>query len=170
MSGSMIDSVRISQHVVRARITPHARTTNVSIRSNNRVKAVFVGIQGPAGPEGAAGGDTPMVAASTLSGHRAVVSVSATEIGYADNDTPSHSVKVLGIIKDAANAGGTVMVQTFRSMTEPSWDWTPGQPIFLGNNGMLTQTVPATGFILELGVAISPQTIWIDIKQAISLA
>ena len=49
----MIRSVRINQTVIKARITSGARQTVVSIKSVNRVKGFFVGIQGPKGADGA---------------------------------------------------------------------------------------------------------------------
>jgi hypothetical protein len=55
-------------------------------------------------------------------------------------------------------------------MTELSWTWTPGEPIFLGNNGMLTQTPPSSGFAIELGTAISATSIWIVVGQSVELA
>lgn len=49
----MINSVRVSQRVIKARVTSGARKTFVSIKSGgNRVKAMFVGTQGPAGADG----------------------------------------------------------------------------------------------------------------------
>ena len=114
--------------------------------------------------------DPPLIANGDISGHRVVAGLSDTQITYADKDTPTHKSLVLGITRNAARTGDSVMVQSRRVMTEPSWNWTQGMPLFLANNGMMTQNVPQTGFVMELGVALTPQTMWINIGPAIELA
>lgn len=113
--------------------------------------------------------DPFLTAVRALSGHRAVAAVSDTEIDYGDKDDPDQS-RLIGIIGNAVAEGGTVQVKTSRSMTEPSWNWIAGLPIYLGDDGMLTQDPPPTGYVKELGVATAPQTIWINIAPAIELA
>ena len=76
---------------------------------------------------------------------------------------------MLGITTGAAAAGDAINVQASGEMTEVSWNWTPGLPVFLGTNGLLTQTPPVSGFQLVLGVAISPTKLAINIKQPIVL-
>jgi hypothetical protein len=53
----MIRSVNVTQKVILARVTSGGRKTYVSIKSSgSRVKAFFIGRQGPRGADGAAGG------------------------------------------------------------------------------------------------------------------
>ena len=55
-------------------------------------------------------------------------------------------------------------------MTEPSWNWDLDKFIYLGTNGLLTQTPPAAGFLLEMGWPINSTTILVDIKLPVLLA
>jgi hypothetical protein len=55
-------------------------------------------------------------------------------------------------------------------MTEPSWDWTPGLPLYVGPDGILVQSPPASGFIREIGLAVSPTSIVIRHMVPITLA
>ena len=54
-------------------------------------------------------------------------------------------------------------------MTEPSWAWTPNQPIFVGMGGVPTQTAPSTGFHAPIGVAVSPTAMVVQIKTPVVL-
>jgi hypothetical protein len=152
--------------------------TVVTVVESERVDILAIaeqgprGIQGEQGPPGGGGASSDLVftAGTNLSGHRVVIASSDTEINYADKDTPAHEFLVIGIIANAVSVGDSTTVTPEGIMIEPSWTWTPGNPIFLGNNGMMTQSAPTSGFVLEIGVAISSQSIWIAIGQAVELA
>jgi hypothetical protein len=106
-------------------------------------------------------------AAIVLGGHRAVVLDNSELAIYADSSITSHANKVLGLTTGAASSGAIAAIATYGEFTEPSWSWTPGAPIFLGTNGLITQTAPTSGFLLILGFAIATTKIFIDIKQPI---
>lgn len=108
-------------------------------------------------------------AGTDLSGHRAVV-VDAAAVFYADKDNIAHLANVIGITLGAASSGATATIQTGEEIIEPSWNWTMDQPIFLGNNGMLTQTAPTTGFALVLGFPVTSQIMFVRIGTPIILA
>ena len=120
-----------------------------------------VGPQGPAGTN--ANTTITAVAGEDLSGHRAVVLVSNIAY-YADSTDVSHALKVSGITTGAALTSATATIQVNGELTEPSWSWSDG-PIFIGINGQLTQTVPSSGFILEVAKAITSTKILINIKR-----
>lgn len=149
-----------------AKVIIHRSTTKVvrspKTRTLKRIQ------RGDPGLPGASSQVISYPAGAALGGHRAVVIESGTAV-YADKDTPLHRASVIGITQGAASMGVQVAIQTYGELTEPSWTWTPKQPIFLAANGLLTQTVPTSGFQLILGFAISATTIFIDIKQAIIL-
>lgn len=44
-------------------------------------------------------------------------------------------------------------------------NFTIGEPIFLSSNGSLTQTIPLANYSQELGIAVSPDEILIQIKN-----
>lgn len=135
---------------------------------------VTVGIQGPQGIQGLKGdkgdaaADPEFTAGEALSGHRMVVLNASEQAVYASNDNLSHAEKVFGMTVGAASSGAAVTVRRFGELTEPSWNWTLNTPIFLGVNGLLTQTKPSApgSFVLQVAFPMTPTKVYIDIKQA----
>ena len=107
-------------------------------------------------------------AGDALGGHRAVAIV-GNEAVHADKDTAGHRGLVRGITTGAVASGGTARIQVYGPMAEPSWTWTPGQPIYVGSNGVLAQTVPTTGWLQQVAVADSATKIFVDIQPIIVL-
>lgn len=103
-------------------------------------------------------------AGEDISGHRIVYPSSETEVKYADKDVPEQASLIIGITTCAADEGAKIKVQTKGLLIEPSWNWQAGLPIFLGNNGMPTQDIPTTGFMLEVGVAVEPTSMYVFIR------
>lgn len=134
------------------------------------VEVSVPGIQGPPGPQGPQGPASAQTlnlpAAHALSGHRAVV---ATTMGaaYADPTNPAHQDAVVGITTGAALVGETATIQAVGEMTEPSWSWTPGLPIFVGAGGTLTHTPPSSGWVQSIATALTAQRIFVVGKPAI---
>lgn len=107
-----------------------------------------------------------VIAAVPISGHRAVATNSNGQFIYADKDTPAHAQCTIGITQGAANAGDMATAIALGPIIEPTWNWTPQGLIFLGSNGVLTQTAPTTGFVLILGKAITPTQIFVHVYPA----
>ncbi|HEY0658323.1 MAG TPA: hypothetical protein VGD05_07610 [Pyrinomonadaceae bacterium] len=133
------------------------------------IEVVEVVEQGMAGADGVGTTTITKTAVSALGGHRVVRSVNETEVGYADSGTNAHRNLILGVTTGAASIGADVEIKTFGEMSEPSWNWTTGNLIFCGENGLLTETVPPTGFVCVIGAATSETTIFIRIRQPIEL-
>jgi len=140
------------------------------------ISIVTVGEVGPPGPAGAGGAGTALTktAGTALSGHRAVVLDVSGEAIYADNTVLAHRDKVLGLTSGAASAGADVTIVSYGEITEPSWTWTLDEPVFLGANGLLTQTAPAliagAVFLQRIGFPNGgPMTLFVDIDTAITL-
>lgn len=110
-----------------------------------------------------------LTAGVDLGGNRVVVLNDSGLTIYADKDIYSHIFKILGITTGSTVNAGTATVQTYGEMIEPSWAWTPGLPIYVGTNGLLTQTIPNSGFICQIGFAETATKIFIDLKTAIKL-
>lgn len=127
-----------------------------------------VGPIGPAGPAGD-GSKITKIADTAIGGHRVVMASSANGTAIADKDTPSHMHLVLGITEGAAMAGNPAAIVARGELVEPSWSFSVG-PVYLGNNGLMTQTAPTTGFILKIGTAIAPTVLLIDIGAPISIS
>ena len=82
---------------------------------------------------------------------------------YADHTDPT-TIAIAGI---TVTAGLTVQVQTYGELTDAQWAWTPNLPLFVGTDGTLTQTEPATGYFLRVGEAISATSIMVRIEPPI---
>jgi hypothetical protein len=126
------------------------------------VTAGLVGPQGPQGVAGPAGGATiEMTAGENLGGRRAVVSSSGLAM-YADSAIAAHQNRVIGI------TAGSVVNVVMSGQLFGLFGLTPDMPIYLSNSGTLTQTVPATGFIQQLGTAITADSMSVNIYTGIS--
>jgi hypothetical protein len=136
------------------------------------IKDLAVGPPGTRGPQGIPGpaGGTVVVypAGIVLSGHRMVV-VEDGVVVYADCLTAAHGNVVLGMTIGAAMLGADATVQTSGVIEEPSWNWTLGVPVWLGENGLLVQVAPVAGFSLIVGFPIADDTLFIDIREPIFL-
>jgi len=126
------------------------------------------GVQGPPGPTGPGGSITnTATAAEAVGGHRAVVNT-PSGIAYADADNLAHCGRVVGITTAAAGAGSPITFQASGKITEPSWFWSPNADIWLGLNGLPTQTIPgAAVFAQRLGFALSPTEMWVELGEPV---
>jgi hypothetical protein len=113
------------------------------------------------------GSSAQFVASGSLSGHRIVISNPNGTVSYADAGTTSHANRVLGITTGAAAAGADITVKWSGEFSEPTWNWTPGDRIYLGLAGNLTTSPTGVAFIQRIGHAVSPTTIFLQISEAI---
>ena len=102
---------------------------------------------------------TTATASINLSALRAVILDNAGQFAYADSGTPSHAYRVAGILPYAVPQDAEGVAYRLGEISDAVWSWTRGSPIFLGTNGQLTQTPPATGILLVLAQPISPTVI-----------
>ena len=136
------------------------------------------GPQGPAGPQGAQGPAGPsggaalsVVADSSIGGHRVVVLKASGAPEYADNTNSSHTNKVLGITLNAGNSGDTISVVRSGEVVEPTWNWTLDLPVFLGTNGLLTQSAPANPAVFSqvVGFPVDATTLFVTLREPLLL-
>lgn len=154
--------------VVVERRTSVATTTKVA-------STVQVSSQGPQGPQGApgpeGGSSEARIADGTLGGHRIVRSAGDDLVGYADSTNPSHGDDTQGMTLGAADDGETVQVQRIGSVTYNGWSWTQGTPVFLGANGLPTQTPPSPdngdAFSQVIGHAEAPTVLYLSIEPPV---
>ena len=107
------------------------------------------------------------VAGEAIGGHRVVVLDAAGLAFYADQSNPNHMGLVAGVSQGAASLAAAVNIMVKGRIIEPSWSWTPFAPVFLGLNGLLTQTVPTTGFLLVVGTAFDATSIFVNPSQPV---
>lgn len=111
--------------------------------------------------------DTSIVASTSISALRCITTDGSGLAKYATPDTLANAV-VIGISTTSGNAGETITVKTSGQLTDASWSWTKGT-IYLGSNGVLTQTAPSNGsIIVHVAKAITATTIIIDIDTIIT--
>lgn len=119
-------------------------------------------IVGPRGAQGDAA--TPVIvrlAGEALGGHRAVkIAIDGLARYASPGDADVQGV--VGVTTGAAVEDGVVTIQTSGEMTESGWSWTPGGIIYLAASGALTQILPSSGSIYQVGKAIGPTTMFID--------
>lgn len=147
-----------------------ARTVTALAAAAPRVTNVTsTGVQGSPGAPG--GTSQARVAASALGGHRLVRSTSAAAVDYATATNASHGDDTLGMTLGAADEGQLVNVQRSGPVSFNGWTWTPGEPVFLGANGLPTQTpldlVDGATFIQVVGHAEDATTLYLAIEPPI---
>ena len=128
------------------------------------------GLPGPPGPPGTPGGAFFVgTAGETLGGHR-VVRGPRNALTYASASDASHGDDVQGITLQSSSSGSPINVQMGDEIVEPSWNWIPLEPLFLGSNGMITQVAPeppTSAFLLVLGFASSETSMVVRIDTPI---
>jgi hypothetical protein len=86
---------------------------------------------------------------------------------YADRNTPAHANRILGVSYTSGDEDENIIVITSGEITDSSWSWDTSKPVFLGNDGTLTQTAPTTGFRVIIGFPVSATTLNIQIQESI---
>ena len=129
------------------------------------------GARGPAGPPG--GGGVSMIAGATLGGHRVVQTIANVGLMYASADQREDALRLVGVITSSVAAGEDVTVVTNGEVEEASWNWDTSKPVYLGLNGLLTQTVPeapTAQFAVVVGMPTSAQSLFVKLREPIALA
>lgn len=110
--------------------------------------------------------DTTLVASTSLSALRCITTDSSGLAKYATPDSFANAV-VIGISTTSASTGQNITIKTSGQITDASWNWTKGA-IYLGANGVLTQTAPSGGsIVVHVAKAITATTLIIDIDTII---
>ena len=110
--------------------------------------------------------DTSIVASTSISALRCITTDGSGLAKYATPDTLANAV-VIGISTTSGNTGETITIKTSGQLSDGSWNWTKGT-IYLGSNGVLTQTAPSGGsIVVHVAKAITATTIIIDIDTII---
>jgi len=159
---NVITSATIANAMTSSKIVNAITSVNIV---DETVRVVTVASQGP---PGISSGPITKVAHSILSGGRVVKVAGNDLVDYADKDSTNVS-NVLGITLNAAAQGASVSVQMAGEITEPTWMWTLGLPIFLGNDGQMTQAVPTSGYLLQVAIPVSSTKVNVAIMPAIKL-
>lgn len=98
------------------------------------------------------------VAGEALSGHRVVRFDSSGIVWYADKDSAGTAPHAVGITTGAVSLGALATVTLCGKVVEGFWTWVAG-PVWLGDDGQMTQTPPISGALVQVGVAINSTTL-----------
>lgn len=102
--------------------------------------------------------DVKVTASQVLNAYRAI-----GYDGYFTQPDEDSLAIYAGVSRSATVIGDDINVVRQGLITEAGWTWTPNQPIFIGVNGVLTQTPPVTGNpIRRIGWAISATELNLD--------
>jgi hypothetical protein len=136
----------------------------VASDNNGVVKTVGEqGPQGPIGPSGPAGGTSiTLTAPRDLGGNRVVLA----NLDYADSSLTSTAGKAIGITSGAV-ASGHVATIIVSNELDGFFGFTIGQPVFLSTNGTVSQTLPLSGYIQKVGVAVTSTILLVNISDPI---
>lgn len=81
---------------------------------------------------------------------------------YPDTSAAADAGRVVGMSTTSAASGDPFGVLTKGEHVDAGWSWSPG-PVFCGASGVLTQS-PSTGWVLEVGRALSATRLLVDVK------
>lgn len=129
-------------------------------------------VQGPPGPPGligpSGGSALSVTAGQDIGGHRLVLLNAQGDAIYADARQLSHAEVVVGLTVFAAVQGHSIDIVRVGIVEEPSWSWVADQPVYLGLDGVPTQTLPPGAlFGLVVGFPIAPTRLFMSIKPPI---
>lgn len=108
-----------------------------------------------------------VTAGEAIGGHRAVTFDAAGEAVLADHRTLAAGA-ALALSTHAASSGADLTVQASGPIEEPGWSWQPG-PIYVGQDGVLTQTPPTSGVLAQIGSALGPSKMIVAAGMAIAI-
>ena len=132
-----------------------------------QIKTIEAALRGPPGKD--SGSTLTMTALQALGGHRVVYAVDGSYADYASSSQIAQFSQVLGITTGASATDADTTIQRAGPLSFEGWAWATG-PVFLGENGQLTQTLdPAARFSLSVGFAMSATNILVDIGMPIIL-
>lgn len=91
------------------------------------------------------------------------------ELDYASSAVQAHAFTVLGLLTSAITTEESARVLQEGGFADESWTWTLGTPIWLGVDGVLTQTPPESGFLLQVAIPKTATSIEFEIQEPVML-
>ncbi len=117
---------------------------------------------GPPGPPGPAGGSTVTYpAGENLSSGRVVI-IDGGEAYYFQPADATHAGRAFGITTSSATSGNNVTIQIAGEITDAGISVTADLPAWVGTNGQITTSAPATGLLQQAGAGITATKIKIN--------
>ena len=88
---------------------------------------------------------------------------------YSDPSSSVSSWSIAGLTKSACNLNEICDPIRNQSISDASWNWARGSPVFLGTDGFLTQTPPVIGYLTVVARVLSTKMLFIEIEETIKL-
>lgn len=125
------------------------------------------GDKGDKGDIGFSGNIDEYEASTNIQQYKLLTTTNDGKVVYASSDNQLNINKILGMSRNSALSGDNVLVTYYGKVENPLWNLNVNLDVFLGLNGDITQD-PFTGvFTQSIGYAVSPTTIYINIKHGI---
>lgn len=131
----------------------------------------LVGLQGAPGPGGGSGTIlfSPSFPASAPLSALRVVALVGGSLAYANSSNEADAYRIVGLLTTSVAALATAIAISQGVIFDDSWNWDTSRPIFLGEDGVLTQAAPNSGFQIQVATPISPKQIYFEQQEAILL-
>lgn len=101
-----------------------------------------------------------------INGHR-IVRIDDGVAHYANNSDVELPHSAVGMTIMSTLKDHETQIQVSGDITEPSWNFDSGKPVFLHMNGEISTNCPDTGYVQIIGTTITNNTISINIQQPI---
>ena len=129
------------------------------------ISSATQGPPGPAGPSGTSVFDLN-ADASNISAFTAVAVQNGALVAGDSSNTQLFGA-IAGVATNSAQSGMSVAVQASGLLSYNGWNWTLGQPVFVGAGGILTQTAPTTGFAQVAGYPVSATELLVGLTDPV---
>jgi len=106
-----------------------------------------------------------VIAGENIAPYR-VVYVDTAKVYKANKDTLSERDKILGLTDGAYTENSLATIYVNGTISNGGWNWNSGI-VYLDIDGALTQTLPTSGFLVQIGKVINSTTIILDIDRVI---
>lgn len=103
----------------------------------------------------------------TVGGGRVLSLDNTGNLIYADNTINTTAETLIGISVNSAIPGDIVRIVYNGEADDSGWTWLPGKQLYVGINGVITQTPPTSGYVMPIGIARSPTKIVVQIRTPI---
>lgn len=131
-------------------------------QAGQTVKATVQAIANLAGTSN----DITLAAGATIQGFALVRAANGSAYPV-DTSQPDHAEQIAGVATQSVTSlGADVIVRPRGVINDPAWNWAPGA-VYCGPNGALTQAPSTTGWLLNVGHAINPTSIDIQLNSPI---
>lgn len=97
------------------------------------------------------------ISGGTINGHRILAMNPNGKVTHVNKSNALHPLNLVGMSKGAADLDVVVEVLNTGFIEDINWSWVVGEPIWIGDDGYMTQSDPNTGiFIMQIGIAVTP--------------